>query len=382
MCASCSGSRHSYYGHLEITRSNRGTQHLHCRQSHSTSHQCQYPILEVTSSDGMLVLIIGLRTAPRFTQPPIKLSTGSFPGVKGGQSVVPTTPPHSSAEVMESMGLYLHAPQMPSWHVTGIPLPLPYALVSKNLKVTIYKTVILPVVLYGCETWTLTLREERERLRVFENKVLRKLFGAKRDEVTGEWRKLHNTELHALYFSPDVIRNIKSRRLRWAGHVTCMGESRNAYRVLFGRPEGKRPLGKPKRMWEDNIKMDLREVGYDGRDWINLAQDRDQWRAYVRAAMNLRRRNFKTVNVIESEVETTINHFEAYSLALDESTDRNDEAHLAIFIRGVNEHFTVSECLLDVITKYNWRRSFAGTERHHRTEEVVFAMTCVRAPAS
>ncbi|KAJ4439539.1 hypothetical protein ANN_07663 [Periplaneta americana] len=163
------------------------------------------------------------------------------------------------------------------------------SLLSKNLKVRIYKTVILPVVLYGCETWTLTLREEL-RLRVFENKVLRKIFGAKRDEVTGEWRKLHNTELHALYSSPDIIRNIKSRRLRslrWAGHVARMGESRNAYRVLVGRPEGKRPLGRPRRRWEDNIKMDLREVGYDDRDWINLAQGRDQWRAYVRAAMNL-----------------------------------------------------------------------------------------------
>ncbi|KAJ4429564.1 hypothetical protein ANN_21733 [Periplaneta americana] len=124
--------------------------------------------------------------------------------------------------------------------------------------------------------------------RVFENKVLRKIFGAKRDEVTGEWRKLHNTELHAFYSSPDIIRNIKSRRLRWAGHVARMGESRNAYRVLVGRPEGKRPLGRPRRRWEDNIKMDLREVGYDDRDWINLAQDRDRWRAYVRAAMNLR----------------------------------------------------------------------------------------------
>ncbi|KAJ4445180.1 hypothetical protein ANN_06981 [Periplaneta americana] len=129
---------------------------------------------------------------------------------------------------------------------------------------------------------------KEHRLRVFENKVLRKIFGAKRDEITGEWRKLHNTELHALYSSPDIIRNIKSRRLRWAGHVARMGESRNAYSVLVGRPEGKRPLGRPRRRWEDNIKMNLRELGYDDRDWINLAQDRDRWRAYVRAAMNLR----------------------------------------------------------------------------------------------
>ncbi|KAJ4446624.1 hypothetical protein ANN_13321 [Periplaneta americana] len=154
-------------------------------------------------------------------------------------------------------------------------------------KVRIYKTVILPVVLYDCETWTLTLREE-QRLRVFENKVLRKIFGAKRDEVTGEWRKLHNTELYAFYSSPDIIRNIKSRRLRWAWHVARIGESTNAYRVLVGRPEGKRPLGRPRHRWEDNIKMDLREVGYDDKEWINLAQDRDQWRAYVRAAINLR----------------------------------------------------------------------------------------------
>ncbi|KAJ4443586.1 hypothetical protein ANN_05260 [Periplaneta americana] len=160
------------------------------------------------------------------------------------------------------------------------------SLLSKNLKVTIYKTVILPVVLYGCETWTLTLREE-QRLRVIENEVLRKIFGAKGDEVTGEWRKLHNAKLHALYSSPDIIRNIKSRRLRWAGHVARMGEFRNAYRVLVGRPEGKRPLGRLRRRWEDNTKMDLRGVGYDDRDWINLTQDRDRWRAYVRAAMNL-----------------------------------------------------------------------------------------------
>ncbi|KAJ4436360.1 hypothetical protein ANN_18992 [Periplaneta americana] len=132
------------------------------------------------------------------------------------------------------------------------------------------------------------LVEASKRLRVFENKVLRKIFGAKRDEVTGEWRKLHNGELHALYSSRDIIRNIKATRLRWVGHVARMGESRNAYRVLVGRPEGKRPLRRPRRRWEDNIKMDLREVGYGGRDWINLAQDRDQWRAYVRAAINLR----------------------------------------------------------------------------------------------
>ncbi|KAJ4439521.1 hypothetical protein ANN_07645 [Periplaneta americana] len=136
--------------------------------------------------------------------------------------------------IRENMGILLEASKEIGLEVN----PEKTNLLSKNQKVTIYKTVILQVVLYGCETWTLTLREEH-RLRVFENKVLRKIFGAKRDEVTGEWRKLHNIELHALYSSPDIIRNIKSRRLRWAGHGARMGESRNAYRVLVGRPEEK-----------------------------------------------------------------------------------------------------------------------------------------------
>ncbi|KAJ4425913.1 hypothetical protein ANN_27539 [Periplaneta americana] len=163
------------------------------------------------------------------------------------------------------------------------------SLLSKNLKVRIYKTVILPVLLYGCETWTLTLREEY-RLRVFENKVLRKIFGAKWDELTGEWRKLHNKELHALYSSPDIIRNIKSRRLRWAGHVARMGESRNAYRVLVGRLEGKRHL------------------------------DRDRWRAYVRAAMILR--------VPEKPFEGNLSHMDMTGIkteCVDQSYDIKSE---------------------------------------------------------
>ena len=98
---------------------------------------------------------------------------------------------------------------------------------------------------------------------MFDNKVLRKIFGTKRDEITGEWRKLHNAELHVLYFSPNIIRNHKSRRLRWAGHAACMGQFRNAYRVLVGKPESKRPIGRPRRRWEDNIKLDLREVSCD-----------------------------------------------------------------------------------------------------------------------
>jgi hypothetical protein len=113
--------------------------------------------------------------------------------------------------------------------------------------------------------------------------VLRKIFGLKRDEVMGGWRKLHNEELHNLYCSPSIIRIIKSSRIRLAGHVACTGEKRNAYRILVG----KRPLGKPRCRWEDNIRMDLREIGWGGMDWIDLAQDRDQWKALVNMVMNL-----------------------------------------------------------------------------------------------
>ena len=110
-------------------------------------------------------------------------------------------------------------------------------------------------------------------LRVFENRVLRRVFGPKRDEVTGEWRKLHNEE---------------SRRMRWAGHVARMGEGRGVHRVLVGKPEGKRPLRRTRRRWDDNIKMDLQEVGGSCGDWMELAQDRDRWRALVNTVRNLR----------------------------------------------------------------------------------------------
>jgi hypothetical protein len=154
-------------------------------------------------------------------------------------------------------------------------------LISKNLKIKIYKTVILPVVLYGCETWPLALREEH-RLRVFENRVLRRIFGLKREE-DGSWRKLHNDELHNLYFSPNIVSVIKSRRLRWVGHAR-MGEGRGVYKVLVGKPEGKSPLERPRRRWKDNI----REIGLDGANCIRLAQDRVQWRAFLNIVMNLR----------------------------------------------------------------------------------------------
>jgi len=159
-------------------------------------------------------------------------------------------------------------------------------LLSKNLKIAIYRTVILPVVLYGCETWSLALREER-KLRVFGNRVLRKIFGPRRDEVTEEWRRLHNEELNDLYSSPNIVRVIKSRRMRWAGHVARMSVERVVYRILVGKPEGRRPLGRPRRRWVNNIMMDLQEVGCGYIDWIGLAQERDSWRTFVSAVTNL-----------------------------------------------------------------------------------------------
>ena len=123
---------------------------------------------------------------------------------------------------------------------------------------------------------------------MFENKVLIKIFEGKRDEVTVEWSKLHNAELHALYHWPNIIKNLKSRRLRWTGHVARMEQSINAYRVLVGKPEGKRLLDRPRRRWANNIKMELSEVGCVPGVQIALAEDRDQWRAYIRAVMNLR----------------------------------------------------------------------------------------------
>ena len=121
---------------------------------------------------------------------------------------------------------------------------------------------------------------------MFENRVLRRVFGPKRDDVTGEWRKLHNEELSDLYPLPNIVRVVKSK-MRWAGHVARMGDGREVHRVLVGKPEGKRPLGRPRHRWEDNIKMDLQEVGGGCGDWMELAQDRDGWRALVGTVMNL-----------------------------------------------------------------------------------------------
>ena len=118
--------------------------------------------------------------------------------------------------------------------------------------------------------------------------VLRRIFGPRKDEVTGEWRRLHNEELNDLYCSPNIVRVIKSRRMRWAGHVARMGDERGVYRILVWKPEGRRPLGGPRRRWADNIRMDLQEVECGYMDWIGLTQDRDRWRTFVSAVMNPR----------------------------------------------------------------------------------------------
>jgi hypothetical protein len=122
---------------------------------------------------------------------------------------------------------------------------------------------------------------------VFEKRVLRSIFGPKKEKVTGGWRRLHNEELHNLYTSPDIIMVIKSRKMRWAGHVVQMGEMRNAYNILVGKSEVKRPFGIPRLRWEDNIKMDLKEIGWEGVDWIHQVQDRVQWQALMNMVMKL-----------------------------------------------------------------------------------------------
>jgi hypothetical protein len=131
------------------------------------------------------------------------------------------------------------------------------------------------------------LREER-RLKVFENRVFRRVFRPKRDKVTRERRKLHNEELNDLYSLSYIVRVVKSRRMRWAGHLARVGEGRVVHRVLVGKPEGKRPLGRSRRRWEYNIKRDLQEVGGGCGDWVERAQDRYRWRALVSTVMNFR----------------------------------------------------------------------------------------------
>jgi len=140
-----------------------------------------------------------------------------------------------------------------------------------NTNIKIYRTVILLLFCMGVKLG-LTWREER-RLRMFENRVLRRIFGPKKDEVIGNWRKLHNDELNDLYSSPNIVRGIKSTRMEWTGHVACIGKRRGVYRILVRKPEGKRPLGRTRSIWEDNIKMDLQEVrcgGWTGPIWLRI----------------------------------------------------------------------------------------------------------------
>ena len=172
-----------------------------------------------------------IQTGPGAHPASYTMGTGSLLEIKQSGCGVDHAPP-SSADVKERVELYLYSPSGPSWPVLGLAL--------------LYFTVCMFCV----------LREER-RLRVFENRVLGRIFGPKRDEVTGEWRILHNEELSDLYSLPNIVRVVKSRRMRWAGHVARMGEGGEVHRVLVGKPEGKRPLGRPRRRWEDNIKMDL-----------------------------------------------------------------------------------------------------------------------------
>ena len=161
------------------------------------------------------------------------------------------------------------------------------SLLFKNLKIKIYVTIISSFVLCGCATWSLTMGEKHTS-RVVENRVLRRIFRPKMDEVTGDWRKLHNEELNDLYFSPNIVRIIKLRRMRWAGNVARMGERKGVFRGLMGKLDGKSPLGRSRNRWEDNIKMDLQEVGCVGMAWNDLAQDRDRWRTLVNAVMYFR----------------------------------------------------------------------------------------------
>jgi hypothetical protein len=160
------------------------------------------------------------------------------------------------------------------------------SLLSTNIKIKIYKIIILPVVLFRCETWSLILREEH-RLGMFENRVVRRILGPTRDKVTEEWGELNNEALHNLYSSPNIIQVIKSRRMRWGGACNMYGGWERCIQDFLGRPEGRRRLGRPRHRWEDNIKIDLQEVGWKGTDWIDMAEGRDRRQALVNAVMTL-----------------------------------------------------------------------------------------------
>ena len=157
---------------------------------------------------------------------------------------------------------------------------------SKNLKIKIIKTIIFLVVLYGCETLSLRLNKGC-KTRVFENLTMRRIFWPKRNE-NREWRRLHNEELLSSYRSASIVRVIKFRRLRWVAHVARMDEGQRSFKILTDKPTWKRPLGGPRCRWEDNIRMDLNEIATNTRNWVDSAQDRDYYRAFVNAVLNLR----------------------------------------------------------------------------------------------
>jgi hypothetical protein len=162
-----------------------------------------------------------------------------------------------------------------------------FCFVIKNFKYNVIQKYNFACCFVWVTTWSLTLKQKL-RLSMFENRMLRRIFGHKKDEVTGEWRKLYNEELKYLYPSPNIVRVIESSRMRWVVYVARMGERRHVYKVLVGKSEGKRPLGRLRRRWEDNIKVDLQEVGCEGMDWIDVVQNRDRWQALVKAIMKIR----------------------------------------------------------------------------------------------
>jgi hypothetical protein len=149
-------------------------------------------------------------------------------------------------------------------------------MLCTDTKTDIDKTVVFPLVFHGCESWPVTFSEDCG-LMAFKNRVLSGMLGTKKEEVTGGWTELYNVEHHTLYFSPNIFRVIKSRRMRWVGHVAHMVYKRYEYRIFIGKPEGRRPLGRSGNWWEDNIKVDLEEIQWEDVDWIYLAKDRDQW---------------------------------------------------------------------------------------------------------
>jgi len=164
--------------------------------------------------------------------------------------------------------------------------PLSFSTLTKNIKIKMYRTITLPVVLYGCETWSFTMGEEHG-LRMFKNRVRRKIFGSRWEEVIGEWRRLHIEEVNELYPSPNIIQAIKSKRMRWARHVAHMRESRGAYMVLVGKPGGKWPLEDPGINGRIILKWILKKWDGGGTDWIDPAQTKDRRWALVNAVMNL-----------------------------------------------------------------------------------------------